>query len=416
MASFLLRARVVLPMTQSPIENGGVLVRGDRISAVGRWKEFGEFSAAQVVDLGETVLLPGLINSHCHLDYTDMAGQITRPKSFPDWIKELLALKAQWSYSDYAQSWLRGAKMLLQTGTTSVADIEAVPELLPEVWSATPLRIFSFLEMTGVKSRRSAWDILHEAVDKVDSLPPAGGSPGLSPHAPYSTSPELIELSAELARQRNWRITTHVSESLAEFEMFMHRRGPLFNWLKNQRSMSDCGLGSPIQHLERHGLLGSNLLAVHVNYLGSGDAFLLGQNQVSVVHCPRSHFYFQHDPFPRQELTAAGVNVCLGTDSLVSVQRARRQKPELDLFAEMRAFAAGEKDLRPETILQMVTVNAARALGMSGKIGEITEGSFADLIAVPVSADIADTCEAVLHHSGKVSASMIKGQWAVEPV
>ena len=161
-----------------------------------------------------------------------------------------VALKAQWTYSDYAKSWLNGAHMLLRRGVTTVADIEAVPELLPEVWSATPLRVLSFLEMTGVKSRRPARNILREAVERVDSLRSDACSAGLSPHAPYSTTPELLSLTAEAVRHRKLRATTHVAESSAEFDMFMHRRGPLYDWLKSQRSMSDCGQVSPVRHLE----------------------------------------------------------------------------------------------------------------------------------------------------------------------
>ena len=81
--------------------------------------------------------------------------------------------------------------------------------------------------------------------------------------------------------------------------MFMHGRGKMFDWLRrNGRDMSDCGLGSPVQHLERHGLLAKNLMAVHVNYLAPGDDTLLAKRKVSVVHCPRSHAYFKHQPFP----------------------------------------------------------------------------------------------------------------------
>src|SRR5438874_2028288 len=122
----ILRARVVLPMSQPPIDDGAAVISGDRIRAVGRWSDLAATPAENIFDLGERVLLPGLVNAHCHLDYTDLAGQIAPPKSFADWIKALVALKAGWDYSDFAQSWLRGAKMLLRSGVTTVADIEAV--------------------------------------------------------------------------------------------------------------------------------------------------------------------------------------------------------------------------------------------------------------------------------------------------
>src|ERR1019366_275168 len=103
------------------------------------------------------------------------------PQKFPDWIQSLFALKAGMSYSEYASAWLAGASMLARTGSTTVADIEAVPELLPEVWSGTPLRVASFLEMTGVKSGRAPAEIVGEAAAKIDSLKPERGLAGLSP-------------------------------------------------------------------------------------------------------------------------------------------------------------------------------------------------------------------------------------------
>ena len=130
---------------------------------------------------------------------------------------------------------------------------------------------------------------------------------GLSPHAPYSTVPELLRLSAQTARRRQWRLTTHVAESALEFEMFARGRGEMFDWLQRSgRDMSDCGLGSPVQHLERCGALSERLLAAHANYLGKQDAALLARRKVHVVHCPRCHFYFHHDPFPLRRLAQGG--------------------------------------------------------------------------------------------------------------
>jgi cytosine/adenosine deaminase-related metal-dependent hydrolase len=151
----ILRARTILPVSRPPVENGAVLVSGNRIRAVGPWSDLQSESGEQVFDLGEVILLPGLVNAHCHLDYTDMGGELPAPRTFTDWIPLITAAKTAWSYSNYAHSWLRGAHMLLRHGTTTVADIEAMPDLLPEVWDATPLRVFSFLEMTGIRARRN---------------------------------------------------------------------------------------------------------------------------------------------------------------------------------------------------------------------------------------------------------------------
>jgi cytosine/adenosine deaminase-related metal-dependent hydrolase len=410
----ILRARTVLPISQPPIENGAILISANRIRAIGSWPDFRFPSNEKCFDLGEVVLLPGLVNAHCHLDYTDMAGLLPPPKTFTDWIPLITAAKSMWGYSEYAQSWLHGAHMLLKTGTTTVADIEAMPDLLPEMWDATPLRVFSFLEMTGIRARRDPAKILREAVDKIDSLTHARCSASLSPHAPYSTLPELLRLSAEIARKRNWRITTHIAESEQEFEMFNHARGKMFDWLKrNERDNSDCGLGSPVRHLARNKMLGKNLLAVHVNLLARGDAALLGENRVHVVHCPRSHAYFRHAPFLRERLANAGVNISLGTDSLSTVHKTGKQKLELNLFEEMRLFAANNKTISPAEILRMATVNGAHALGLAGQAGEQSEKAFADLIAIPFDGKITDAHEAVLAHTDAVNVSMIDGRWAI---
>jgi cytosine/adenosine deaminase-related metal-dependent hydrolase len=369
-----------------------------------------------VIDLQDVILMPGLVNAHCHLDYTDMGGKLPPPKTFLDWIPLITAAKGDWSYSDYARSWLNGADMLLKSGTTTVADIEVMPDLLPEVWEATPLRVFSFMEMTGIRSKRDPAAILGETADKLASLSHPRHRTGLSPHAPYSTRPELLRLAGQMARRRRWRVCTHVAESEQEFEMFMDAKGAMHDWLRrNDRDNSDCGLGSPVKHLDRQQLLGENLLAIHVNFLARGDAQLLGQRGVNVVHCPRSHDYFRHTPFMRQRLAGAGVNICLGTDSLATVRKNGKPKVALDMFEEMRTLAEKDSSVSPEEILRMATLNGARALGLAGKIGEISPRAQADLIAIPFSGTKAQMHEAVLGHHGPVKAGMIGGRWTIPP-
>lgn len=408
----ILRARLVLPMAGPPIENGAILVSGERIRSVGPWVEAG--TRGDVADLGEVVLLPGLINAHCHLDYTGMAGKISPPRSFADWIKTIVALKAEWSYTEFADSWLKGAEMLLRSGTTTVADVEAVPELLPEMWQATPLRVISFRELINLKNA-AAEPLVRDVAEKWAALPNADRRAGLSPHAPYTTSAELLSVAAHEARKRGWLLTTHVAESEQETDMFMYRHGPLYDWLKGQRDMSDCGYGSPIHHLEQADYLGDNLLAVHVNYLWRDDAATLGKYGVSVVHCPRSHEYFRHLFFPRRELAAAAVNVCLGTDSLASMRKARGKLPELNMFAEMRALASNEPELAPQNILEMATINGAKALKRDGEIGVLREDALADMIAIPFSGRAETVYDHLVHFEGAVHASMIGGQWAIAP-
>jgi aminodeoxyfutalosine deaminase len=415
----ILRARVVLPVSSPAIEDGAIITANGRIEAVGRWLDLKRAHSGAMRDLGEVVVLPGLVNAHCHLDYTDMGGVLPRPRTFPDWIKGLVSLKASWGFSEYAASWLRGARMLLESGVTTVADIEAVPELLPDVWQASPLRIVTFLELINVRSWHSAGTLVRELEERALQLGTERKDGrhvvGLSPHAPYTTSPELVKLSAASARKHGWPLTTHLAESREEFDMFTRGAGTMHEWLAPQRGDAALARSSPVRYVAAAGLLGPDLIAAHVNYLAEGDARLLAANKVSVVHCPRCHDYMRHEPFPLEELSAQGVNICLGTDSLASVKRERREPLTLSLFAEMRSLAAREPGLSAEAILRMATLNGAQALGRKSEMGQLAQGGRPDLIAVPYAGSPAQAAEAVVNHRGALAASMIGGEWAIPP-
>ncbi|MCX8155825.1 MAG: amidohydrolase family protein [Verrucomicrobiae bacterium] len=359
--------------------------------------------------------MPGLINAHCHLDYTAMAGRLPAPRYFPDWLKGMLAYKAHWGFSEYAQSWLAGARMLLENGTTTVVDIEAVPELLADVWQVTPLRVFSLLELTNVRHRREPAVLLQEALKWIAPLPRRRCRPGLSPHALYSTTPALVQAAAALCRRRRWLMAMHVAESVDEFEMFTRRAGRMYDWLAPQRDMTDCGGHTPVERLAELGVLAPNFLAVHVNYATPHDAEVLARHKVGVVHCPSSHRYFKHRPFPLALLLKAGVNVCLGTDSLASTLKQSGQPLELNLFSEMRQLAAKNPELPPEAILKMATLHGARAIGLQNRLGELKPGAYADLVALPAPARLPCPFEYVVQAAPKPLGVMIDGKWLMEP-
>ena len=138
--------------------------------------------------------------------------------------------------------------------------------------------------------------------------------------------------------------------------------------------MDDCGGRSPIQQAHQLGLLQPNLLAIHCNYLAPGDAELLARNRVTVVHCPRSHHYFQHVKFPYEELASAGVNITLGTDSLASARFDKNKPPALNLWDELKQFARANENVSPEKILAMVTTNGTQILANGGRLGDVNGG------------------------------------------
>lgn len=402
----LLRARVVLRISQPPIEDGFVRVVKNRVTTVGAWADAPD---EPVIDLGEVILLPGLVNAHCHLDYTDFVGAIPPPKSFTDWIDAIVDLKADVDDAAHANSWRHGADQCLRHGTTTLGNIESRPDQLPHLWPATPLRVVSFFELILFKPESNAAQAVEDAENWQAANPPPQGGVGLSPHAPYTTNTDLLETCSRKAGP----LAIHLAESIDEHEMFCHGRGRMFDRLAAAgRDNSDCWFNSPIAHAAAHGVLRANTLAIHANYLSETDVQHLVKSRASVVHCPRSHEYFAHEAFNEAALSKAGINLCLGTDSLATT---REREAELSLFDEMRQHAGSFPSLNAVTILHRTTLNAAAALGMVGEIGEICEGAFADLITIPFTGNVNGAVEAVVWHEGVVQSVMVDGQWEVPP-
>lgn len=406
MIARIYRSRIVLPIASPPIEDGAVIVIGRHIRDVGRFSDCKKWMPAKIYDLGASILLPGLINCHCHLDYTEMAGQIAPQRHFTDWLKKMIAIKASWSRADFARSWRRGARMLEKSGTTTLIDIESIPQLLPEMWQTTPMRIWSCLELIDIHSSQNVAECISETMDRSRRLESKTSNQcGLSPHALYTTSDSLRHFAAQLARTDRRLLTTHIAESREEFDLFCHRRGALYDWLKMQTA--HIGEGSPISILEKTGYLRSLNLAVHANELAKGDASRLAKHKVSVVHCPQSHRYFGHRRFDWKRLADAGVNLTLGTDSLASIEE--NDKNGLSLFCEMACLASQKDAPSPSQILSWATANGAIAIHRQRQLGRIESGFLADLIAIPYSGSIDRACEGILTHQGNVRLSIIGG-------
>jgi aminodeoxyfutalosine deaminase len=398
----IIRARAVVTMDGPPIENGAVAVDGGKIVAVGRWEDLrADLGSAELVDLGECVLLPGLINAHCHLDYTLMRGSIPRQTSFTAWIAEINARKATLTPDDYLASINAGFAEAQRFGTTTIANLEAFPELLARI-APPPLRTWWFAELIDVRARVSAAMAL--ATVEAARAPSWLGGTGIAPHAPFTASRELYEEAAQLGRSRELRLTTHVAESREEMEMFRDGRGALFEFMKSiGRPMDDCGDTTPLQSLIGAGVLDERWIVAHLNELTADDLDLLASGpKFHIVHCPRSHAYFGHPAFRFGDLNALGLNICVGTDSLAS-------NDDLSLFAELRQLAHTQPSLSPRELLETVTVNAAAALGQRDTLGRIRRGFAADLIAVPWHGRASSVLEDVISYREKIPWLMAAG-------
>ena len=249
----IIRARIVATMDGAPIENGAVAFSGNRIVDIGRFDDIKTRNAGNTVDLGEQVLLPGLINAHCHLDYTCLRGKIPPQKSFTDWIRAINAKKSELSPKDYVASINEGFEEAKRFGTTTIANLTAFPELISQV--QPPIRTCWFAELIDIRVPERTNELVDAAIESLGRArtelvlsEAEGGAPwGLAPHAFFTASSNLFRSCKNIAQRDNILLTTHLAESREEMEMFRDASGPLYEFIKSiGRPMDDCGNETPL--------------------------------------------------------------------------------------------------------------------------------------------------------------------------
>jgi aminodeoxyfutalosine deaminase len=409
----VLFAKTILTMDRPrPIEDGFVLIQGGRILQVGKRKDLYFRPSMRLLDLGDTLLLPGLINAHCHLDFTSFKGRVRYAGSFREWLGKMAVATRATTSAEFKRSIQKGIKESLAYGTTTLCDISTSWESLP-LLRESGLRSYVFLELLdlGLPSTRDYW---RKFLDRLKALGrEAPATPlfqwGLSPHTPFTVSKELFQLVRLYLQERKDLLTTiHVGESREEASYFRNGTGAVAKRVKelNPDRMIPRKT-TPVQYLKDCGWLPKLDLGVHLNVTARKDIKLLAKNRIAVVHCPGSHAYFQHPPFPYRRMRRQGVKVCLGTDSLASNR-------SLSLFREMRLFKKAHPGSTAHEILSMATLGPARALGLGRELGQIKPGFLADLIGIPLSArkgpGALDPYQQVLSHRGTVTFSMVHGE------
>ena len=199
----IIRARKVVTMDGPPIENGAIALSEDRIVDVAKFNEIKARHTGDVIDLGEQALLPGLINAHCHLDYTCLRGKIPPQRSFTDWIRTINVEKAKLTPEDYVASINDGFAEARRFGTTTIANLTAFPELIPQI--QPPIRACWFAELIDIRTPEHAKELVDHAIESLGMAGPTGGramGPGAT-RAVYRIRKSVLPLRGDGAtRQR----------------------------------------------------------------------------------------------------------------------------------------------------------------------------------------------------------------------
>lgn len=400
-------ARWIVPVEGEPIAGGCLVVRGETIEAVGPKR----LAEGTVVDLGDVVVLPGLVNAHAHLEFSDLERPLgIEGTGFADWIRTVIDHRRRPDF----RPWLairRGLDEALRGGTTTLGEIAAVE---PHRWFSPAegrptVDVTAFQELIGLGEARAA----QQAVElEVWASRPHSAfvRRGISPHAPYTVRPGLLSAAVAASAARRLPLAMHLAESRDELRLLHSGDGPLVELLRELGAWDDAAVprGSrPLDYLRA--LAGSHrALVVHGNYLEDDDVAFLAQHadRMTVVYCPRTHAYFRHEPHPLPKLLAAGVSAALGTDG-------RSTNPDLDLLSEMRRTTETFPQLPPGRIVRLGTSDGARALGSASEIGSLVAGKRADCIVVRTADATEDPEAAVLAPGSRVDRVMRRGRFVV---
>lgn len=373
------RARRIFQPDGPLLGDGAVVCREGRITAVEPWEE-ARGKRGKVEDLGDALLLPGLINVHTHLRLTHLKGKIAPTKNFVGWLAKIALRSKLARRTTLQRSIAAGARELLEGGCTTAVELD-VDGLSTETLKDSPLRIIFAHECISLDPSR-AETIASRMMKHIaqQSSAPLRRRHGLAPHAPYSVSRELWE---ELARRVGQTaglpifLTVHLSESSDEVEMFEQGRGKMVKWLKLFRALPrgwqppSC---SPVAFLEQTGILATPGIAAHCGCANDADAAILARHGWTVAFCPGTHEYFRRPPYPLERFRRAGVPVCVATDSAAS-------NTGLGMMEEMRRLARMFPVLTADDIIAAATTIPARAIGWGDDSGRIAPGFCADFSA-----------------------------------
>jgi 5-methylthioadenosine/S-adenosylhomocysteine deaminase len=344
-------------------------------------------------------VLPGLVNAHTHLELTGLSAALGAP-DFPSWIRQLRTLKAERTAEQFLDAARQGLRECWAGGVTTVADTGDTGSVARALFELGG-RGIAYQEVFGPDPAqcRESMAGLERAMALLAPLASDHLTLGVSPHAPYTVSGVLYREVTRWARERRLPLALHLAESAEESALLRGEGGFAEAWGRRGIAVpAPAGL-TPVGFVDHWGVLGPDMLCIHAVRVNDEDIRIMAARGAAVAHCPLSNLAHAHGTAPLVALRRAGLRIGIGTDSVLSVGT-------LDLRAEARRArtAAG---LNAEEALRLVTVDAARALGLSG-VGAIEAGGWGDLCVM--RAHGTDPVEAILAPATEVMATFVAGR------
>jgi 5-methylthioadenosine/S-adenosylhomocysteine deaminase len=359
---------------QRVIEDGGVAIVGDTIAEVGKRSELeSRFGNSKAIDASGTIVLPGMINGHAHAAMSLFRG-VAEDHSLDDWLQKYIFPAEARNVTEEFVLWgtRLGVLEMLRGGITTYADMYYFEDVVARVTKEAGMRGVlgeTILDFPAPDNRTVAAALAYtqKFIDNWKGDPLI--TPAVAPHSIYTLSTENLKAAAALARRNGVPILIHLAEAPFESELSRSKHG-----------------GSPVNYLERIGVLGPDVIGAHCVWVDATDIATLVRFVVGSVHNPSSNMKLASGVMPVVDLLAAGVPVGLATDSAASNNNQ-------DLFQEMNIAAKLQKVTRMDPralpakqVVEMATIGGARALHLDKQIGSLEPGKQADLILIGTGA------------------------------
>lgn len=362
-----------------PLENATLIIEDGQIV------EVTTRSVPDAKQFSNCAIIPALINAHTHLEFSDFRQPFPAGENFPAWIRSVVSSRSQ--RSDSVQDTIRqGVAECESTGAAALGEIcthlnSESTNSDAECYSTSNLNITCFRELIGFNSQ-SISERLKDAktfIEKFESQL----SIGLSPHAPYSVHPQLFSSLIEFAVEKELPVAFHLAETKEELQLLKHQTGPFREMLEQFGIWDKDALDSgtrPLDYLKQMDSLKRGLI-IHGNYLEEDELEFLSSNpNLFLVYCARTHAHFEHSRYPLEKIIDSGVSLALGTDS-------RASNPDLSLWKEMQFIAQQYPKLSREKLLELGTLQGAKALRIDSSLGTLEPGKAARFCLIEMQSE-----------------------------
>jgi 5-methylthioadenosine/S-adenosylhomocysteine deaminase len=374
-------AKWILLDTGEILLNGAISVDGNTISSVGPRSKVRRSSEDRVVNLGDVLILPGLINIHTHLEESLIRGlEKGQDETFAAWSAKRNARIRNTSVDSVALSIRLQIKELLSKGITTVVDFSRLG-ISETVLKEESIRSWIINEIHPDLSQSDENILVENVIDRMGPFVNKSSRKGIGPQTVFSLTPAIQKKILDYCGSTGCVWATHMAESSEELQAFSERKGDLYFQITRRKPWpyGETSMGS-LNYALSAGLIPNNGLLIHCNYVGVQELEALAQKQVSIAVCFQYTQMLGHKEFPLDIALKRNVSICVGTEGIAP-------HGFMSLFDELHALKKTYPHISALEMLKWVTVNPAKALGVLDTLGSLTPGKYADLIAVSFAHD-----------------------------